>query len=125
MAVIAPVIDRLSATPDESVLRVTWPAVTEADTCTPVSFPAWCERTAQVFGTFGAGGAVTMQGSNDGTNFATMNNRQGAGIVVTAAGLATSQDLPVWVRPLISAGTGVSVSIVLALHRQDFSGTGR
>ena len=48
---------------------VQWAGLTFASTDDGAAFEGadWADRTVHATGTFGAGGAVTLQGSNDGT----------------------------------------------------------
>lgn len=85
-------------------------------------------RTFQVYGTFGVGGSITMQGSNDlnnPTNVATLTNWQGTPLTTTSPSFMTARDMPLWVRPIVTAGDGTtSLSVALAMHRQDMSTVG-
>jgi len=55
-----------------------------------------------------------MQGSNDGTNWATMHDLSGAEVVATSNTLAVLAENPLYIRPLHDgAGTGtVTINIV-------------
>lgn len=64
--------------------------------------------TVQVVGTFGTGGSITMQGSNDGTNWATLEDRENNAITVTAAALVEIRDHPRFIRPNLTAGDGTT-----------------
>jgi hypothetical protein len=105
-------------------MRVTWGPFTETDTLVPVSRPEFCERTIQAIGTFGSAN-LGLNGSNDGTNFALISNRQGTTMSFTAPGINTTQDRPVWVVPKVVSGTGASITVVMLAHRQDLAGMGR
>lgn len=109
---------------DGSVFTATWTGLTFAttDDGAPLGQPAWGERTVQVFGTFGAGGSLTIEGSNNGTNWAPVANRAGSALVFTAAGINRVQDYPLFVRPRVTAGDGTtSLTVVIAAHRFDIS----
>lgn len=93
---------------------VTWTPLTETNSDgLPARYVGAGDRTFQVFGTFGAGGTVILQGSTDGTNWATLRDSNNAEISLTDAGIRTVIDAPTWVRPLVSAGTGVSITAKL------------
>lgn len=72
----------------------------------PVQAPGR-NATLQLTGTFG--GTVVLQGSNDGTNYFTLNDRNGNAISATSAGIFNIVNLPAYVRP--SGGTGVTAVI--------------
>lgn len=68
----------------------------------------------QIVGTFGA--AVTMQGSIDGVNWATLKTVDGSDAALTAAGLLEIATGAVYIRP--SAASSVSdVDVYIALRR--------
>jgi hypothetical protein len=116
MAVIAPTINRAAA-PNDSMIVVTWTPVTEADTCAPISLPTHPRCTMHATGAFGAG-LASLQGSNNGTDFATLiDQSQTAQASLSAAGLRTSADQPLWYRPHASGGTSMSLTFVLAFSR--------
>ena len=111
------------------VVLFTWTGLTNAtsDTGAPVMAAEFSEKTWQAFGTFGAGGAVTLEGSNDGTNWGNISTRQGTTpcTLTSTTQINTSQDRPLWVRPRVSAGDGTtSLTVTVACHRYTLSGTG-
>jgi len=100
---------------DRASMVVKWEAVTEADTCAAVALPAWSDRSVQVNGTFG-GATVIIQGSNDGTNYVTLNNPADAALSFAAAGLEAVLELTATLKPSISGGTGQSINIYLHMR---------
>lgn len=72
--------------------------------------------TAQTVGTFGAGGSVALQGSSDGTNWATLDDAGGTPVAMTAATkIWRLGHLPKFVRPNVTAGDGTTaLSVVLS-----------
>lgn len=76
------------------------------------------DRSVQVLGTFGAGGSVTLQGSNDGgTTWATLTDQGGNNLTFTAAGLKHVQQLTEYIRPLVTAGDGTTSLTVYVFFR--------
>lgn len=73
------------------------------------------DKTYQVSGTFGAGGTIILEGSNDGvTYFALRNTHDNSQITgVTAAELEGILENPAYIRPRLTAGTGVSVVVTI------------
>ena len=120
MATVNPTISRNQAGGDDSILVATWTPLTtaNADGAT-MKYPEWADRTFSVTGTFGAGGTLVIQGSNDGTNWFTLNSAAGATAAsFTAAGIKTMIELPLFVRPFVSAGDGTtSLSVILVARR--------
>jgi len=109
------VINANHASHGGGVHAVTWPALANGDTgeaCDVVALP---DKTVQVVGTFGTGGSITMQGSNDGTNWATLTDPLGNDITFTATGLKTLLENPLYIRPIVTAGDGTtSLTAILA-----------
>lgn len=118
MATITPSFSTLQN--DGSVVVVTWAALTTTNSDgAPLDWTQWADRCISFTGTFGAGGTVVLQGSNDGTNYFTLNNAQGTALSFTAAGLKQAVELPLWVRPFVSAGDGTtSITAILVARRQ-------
>ena len=93
-----------------------WETVTGDDTGEPLQLNgmAGLAVCVQMTGTFGA--AVTMQGSVDGTNWATLKTVDGSDAELTAAGLLEIATGARYIRP--SAASGVSdVDVYLASRR--------
>lgn len=124
MATRFPTTNR-NITKDNSVIAVTWTGLLNADVGDPVSYASFGDKTFQVTGTFGAAGNVLIEGSNDGVTYTALSNRQGTAMNFTAAGLNTSQDKPVFVRPRVTAGDGTtSLAVIVCCHRSDISEPG-
>lgn len=74
--------------------------------------------TFQVNGTFGAGGTLVVEGSNDGTNWYTLSDQANAAVSFSTAGLKTVRDQPLFIRPRVTAGDGTtSLTVVAALQK--------
>lgn len=68
-------------------------------------------------GTFGAGGNVNLQGSNDGVAWSTMKDQGGTTLALGAAVTRLCQDNPLYIRPQVSAGDGTT-SLTVTLISQ-------
>jgi hypothetical protein len=101
--------------PDIRSFVIKWTAVTEADTCAPVAIPTHADRSVQVNGTFGGATAV-IQGSNDGTNYLTLNNPADAALSFSSAGLEAILESTAYIKPLISGGTGQTLNIYIHMR---------
>jgi hypothetical protein len=53
---------------------VQWTPMLNGDSGAPFGMTGFADRSAQIVGTFGTGGTVLIEGSNDGTNYATLND---------------------------------------------------
>ena len=78
----------------------------------------FADKSIQLTGTFGAAGAVLIEGSNDGTNYSLLTNAQGAALPTTSAGLAAITEAVIFVRPRITAGDGTTSLTVTMFFRQ-------
>lgn len=114
MAVITPTI---TPAPDghRAAVLVQW-TLANGDTGLPYLGFGVIDGSVQVQGTFGAGGSVQMEMSNDGTNYQLMADPQGNDIVKTSADLETILDIiGRQIRPNCTAGDGTT-SLVVSLY---------
>ncbi|MEY4375866.1 MAG: hypothetical protein RJB26_416 [Pseudomonadota bacterium] len=103
---------------DDGVQLVTWTGLLNGDDGAPVELPTHSDRSVQVVGTFGAGGSLSIEGSNDGTNYATLNTPASVALAITAAGIKAVLELPRYIRPRVTAGDGTtSLTAVLLVRR--------
>jgi len=115
MATINAVITDISQ--DGSVSKISWPSVTNTNSDgAPVVSCEWADRCVSVDGTFG-GATITIQGSNDGTNWYTLNNAQGTALTFTAAGMKQIVEVPYFTRPLLTGGAGSTLNIIMVARR--------
>jgi hypothetical protein len=74
--------------------------------------------TFQVTGTWGAGGALVIEGSNDGATYFTLNDQANVALTMSANALKTVRDQPLYVRPRVTGGDGTtSLTVVAALQK--------
>jgi hypothetical protein len=97
---------------------ITWTGLLNGDTGAPVEGVDYADRTLQISGTFGAGGSVTIEGSNDGTNYLALTDPQGNAVTKTAAALEVIEESPRYVRPNVTAGDGTTSLTVTAWARR-------
>jgi hypothetical protein len=102
---------------------VKWtPLTTTNDVGSAVAFTEFADRACQVFGTFGAGGSVKLEGSNDGgTTWADLHIVDGTTVIAfTSAGMKTVLEVPALIRPKVTAGDGTtSLSVYLHMRGRD------
>ena len=106
MATRIPVVDQPDA--QSTIKRGTWTGLLNGDVGDIFQFPDWADRCIQVAGTFGAGGTVLIEGSNNGVDWATLNDTNGVALSLTAAGLRQMSEAPLLIRPRVSAGDGTT-----------------
>lgn len=118
MAVINSVIDLPEAS--NTIRRAKWTPLTFTglDSGAPFEFPDWADRAIQVYGTFGAGGTIVIEGSNDGIAWATMTDQNGGNMSYTTATLKQMTEAPLYIRPRVTAGDATtSLTVVLVSRR--------
>jgi hypothetical protein len=95
-----------------------WTPLLNGDSGAPFPMPGFADRSVQITGTFGAGGTVLIEGSNDGTNYATLTDPQGVALSKTAAALSEISQIVKFIRPRVSAGDGTTSITVTLLARR-------
>lgn len=113
MATIIPTTDRDTAS---GGVLVTWSPMATGDSGAGFSLHAIADITIQVTGTFG-GSTVTLQGSNDGTNWHPLTQRGSTtDMAFTSAANHICQEMPAFIRPNITGGTGSAFKVVAAIY---------
>jgi len=80
--------------------------------------PGSADRSVQVTGTFGAGGNLRIEGSNDGTNYSALTDPQGNALDFTATKIEGVLELTRYIRPRATAGDGTtSLTVTMILRR--------
>ena len=102
-----------STTSVKGVKQVRWDSLAAGDDGSPIA-TIGSKTSVQVVGTPGTS-TVTIQGSNDGTNWVNLNDEAnpGSACSFTAAGLKGVLQYPAYIRPIVSAGTGAGLSVIL------------
>ena len=115
MATINPVVTAVGRG-DGSTLLVTWTGLTNADSCQPVSYPEYSDRSMHVSGTF-SGASVAVRGSNNGTTYAPLNDPTRTVIAMTTETIQAVLENTVYVQPVATAGTGgQALTISMLFH---------
>ena len=92
---------------------ITWAGLANGDTGAPLQMSSHPDKTVQLIGTLGTGGTLTLQGSNDGTNWFTLSDAAGTDIVLTSLDGVTIMENPLYIRPNITAGDGSTLLSVI------------
>lgn len=103
-----------------TVKLMTWSGLLNGDTGSAAQWVDFSDRCIQVAGTFGTGGSVTIQGSNDGTNWAPLSDPQGNALTFTSSKIEQALELPRYVRPIVTAGDGTTNLAVTICMRKGF-----
>lgn len=96
--------------PADEVLRCVWASLAGNETGDSVQMYQYPDRTVQASGTFTS---ITIQGSNDGVTWFTLNDPLGVDLAFIAPGMALIAENPILIRPVaVGGGAGCTVSII-------------
>lgn len=102
----------------ENAHVISWTPLANGDSGDPIEMPGSVVRSIQFTGTFGSGGTVLFEGSNDGTNYVTLTDPQGNAISKTSASIESIEENTRYVRPRVSAGDGTTaLTATLVIRR--------
>ena len=86
-----------------------WLAMANGDDGMPLLINRMTDRSVQVTGTFGAGGTLVIEGSNDGgATWSTLNDLQATALSFTSARLEGIAEIATLIRPRVTAGDGTT-----------------
>lgn len=106
----------------ERLVRFIWAGLLNGDDGAPVDWAAYADRSVQVFGTFGVGGSVTLEGSNDERNgtatWSALSDLRGNTFALTSAKIEQIEDLTYKLRPRVTAGDGTTNLTVVVFARK-------
>jgi hypothetical protein len=102
----------------DKAAEVRWGPMANGDDGNAVEMVEYADRSIQVIGTFGAGGSIALQGSNDGSNWTTLNDPQGLPLDISSSKIESIQELARFMRPLVTGGDGsTSLTVYLIIRR--------
>lgn len=116
MAVRAPNVEIIG----ERTVRITWSGLLNGDTGAPINWANYMDRSIQVLGNFGAGGSVSLEGSNDGNTFTALSDPRGNNLAVTTSRIEQIEDCTYALRPNVTAGDGTTNLTVVLFARKVF-----
>jgi hypothetical protein len=101
-----------------------WASLTETNnTGEPIPAAYLADKSVHVRGTWGSGGKCQIQGSNEAdvapasANYTVLADPQGVILELTADKIEAVLENSYWIRPAVTAGTGVTVSVWLVAKR--------
>lgn len=95
---------------------VSWTPITTANEVgSSEPLPGSHIKSVQFTGTFGAAATITLEGSNDGSNWVVLTDPQGNSISKTAAAIEAIEEHTRYVRPKLASGGDGSTSITVTL----------
>lgn len=104
---------------DANVIQ--WSGLLQGDDGEPFEMPSMSDRSVQVHGTFGAGGTLVIEGSNDGVNYFPLTDPQGNALSFTSAKIEQVSEITLWLRPRVTAGDGTTSLTVTMLARRSYA----
>ena len=118
MATILPTRTKLPDLVDYHNITVTaWPLLANGDEGEARTVCRPADLTVQIFGTFGAGGTLVIDGTLDGIHWSPMTDTFGVPIAAMASKLLTLADVPLAIRPRVVDGDKTTSLTVLLLGR--------
>lgn len=100
---------RVTTAPMPNTILATWSGLAGSENGDSATISRWQDRTVQVTGTFTS---VTIQGSNDATNWGILSDAQGVDLVITVANeVRTILENPLYIRPVSVGAAGCVVLI--------------
>jgi len=115
MATIPHTFDELPRTGEyiNKIQVVRWTGLANGDVGQALDLSAYPDRSVQVVGTFGAGGSVTIQGSNNGDDFASLADPQGNALAITTAKIEAILEAVRYIRPIVTGDVTTSLAVIL------------
>lgn len=85
-----------------------WVNLAMGDEGEAIDFSQFTDKSVQVVGLFGSGGAIALEGSNDGTNWAVLTDPQGNDLNITSSKIEMVTEATLKVRPRVIGGDGTT-----------------
>lgn len=99
--------------PGRRQVQVQWTGLANAQTGGSASVARWADRTIQASGTFGAGGAVAVQGSMDGSTWGAVHDPSGVAIVLTDGVPRLISENTMYIRPVVTGDGTTALGVIL------------
>lgn len=99
--------------------RFTWTPLANGDDGDGAQYMGSGDRSIQIKGTFGAGGTVIVEGTNDNVSWYQLKDATGTAISFTAAGIKQILENPLAIRPRVTAGDGTTAITATLVVRKD------
>ena len=107
---------RLTPLGDTGLNVQQWGPLTGSDEGQPIELATFPDRSVQVEGDFGAGGSMSIQGSNDGTNYRVLKDHLGNNLNFTSADIRSIDQIVRYLKP-VGAGAAVALTVTLMQRR--------
>lgn len=93
---------------------IAWMGLTNGDVGREIDFSQYTDRSVQVSGAFGDG-ALVIEGSNNGTDFAVLTDPQGSDLNLISAKIELVTEATRYLRPRVTGNTGASINVHLLI----------
>lgn len=93
---------------------IAWEGLANGDVGAAIPFGQYADKSVQVTGTFGDG-ALVLEGSNNGTDYAPLTDLQGNDLNILAAKIEQVTEATAYVRPRVTGTTGASLNVHLLI----------
>ena len=104
--------------PNSDTIIVVWSGVTEADDMLAAQgLSEHADRSVEVSGSLG-GATVTIQGSNGGSAYFTLNDPLGNALSFAANGLKAILEYAEYIKPVRTGGSSASINVTLIAKRR-------
>lgn len=101
--------------PENGVVVAKWAGLANGEAGSNHGSARYRDRSIQITGTFGVGGTVVIEGSNDGINWVTLRDTNETPLSFIGADLAVILEPTLYIRPRVTAGdatTSLTVTLV-------------
>jgi hypothetical protein len=97
-----------------------WSSLQLNDDGAALELPGLADKTVQVYGTFGGGGKVILEGACDPTiiTWVPIHDPQGNALEFISAGIEQILENPLKIRPRVTAGDGTTSLTVVIICRK-------
>lgn len=102
-------------TTEDQTETVVWTGLLNTDDGQAFQAFSFRDQSIQFSGTFGVGGSISLEGSNNGTTWFVLTDLQGSAITKTSASLEGVAEAVKFVRPRVTAGDG-STSLTATMY---------
>ncbi len=110
----------------EPAKSMLWDNITETkDRGSGFEWPLGADASVEVTGNFGSGGNIKIEGSNaetvpadDSSAWCVLDDAYGNAMLFSSKELLPIGPVARWIRPIVTAGTGIDVDVILLARRR-------
>lgn len=104
----------LTTFPSKDAVQVNWSSMAKGQVSQAASIVGYSDMTIAVNGSFDTA-TVTVEGSNDGTNWHTLSDPLGNPLTFTAGGMKVIMENPFYIRISVNSAGAGTTSVVASL----------